>query len=294
MRKNRPKSIRVPPVRLAIRARIPQGVTGLSPIVSARSSGTARVHARLQDCANHRILSRRALATTRAPSRLPLRVRRLTKRDGCGGGTTSAILRYAMKTHSRISERQSKAALLASTTAVLILVLAGVLFAAELEAPGNLAVPGAPMTLTGSLLTLFGDAPSGGGHMHVHMLVDDKGRATKIEVPDSVIAAAGGRAAINHRRVTVRGQTFSALPSPGSAAASRFEVDAITVDGSAMNSLPAASPLAAEALVSGSQKWVSILCRFADSAGVTPYPKTWFETLMLGGEAPSLDHFWRE
>ena len=83
----------------------------------------------------------------------------------------------AMKTHLRISERQSKAALLASTTAVLILVLAGVLFAAEMEAPGNLAVPRAPTTLTGSLHTLYGDAPDG-GHMHTHMLVDDKGRAT--------------------------------------------------------------------------------------------------------------------
>jgi hypothetical protein len=56
-----------------------------------------------------------------------------------------------MKTHFRISERDSKAALLASTTAVLILVLAGVLFAAEPEAPGNLAGPGAPTRPTGSL-----------------------------------------------------------------------------------------------------------------------------------------------
>ena len=44
-----------------------------------------------------------------------------------------------MKSHMDISERHSKAALLASTTAVLILVLAGVLFAAELDPPGNLA-----------------------------------------------------------------------------------------------------------------------------------------------------------
>ena len=129
--------------------------------------------------------------------------------------------------------------------------------------------------------------------MHMHMLVDDKGRATKLEVPDSVIAAAGGRTAINQRRVTVRGQILSALPSAGSAAASPFEVDAIAVDGSA-TSMPAASPLGAEALVSGSQKWVSILCRFGDSPTVTPYPKTWFETLMLGAAAPSLDHYWRE
>jgi hypothetical protein len=61
----------------------------------------------------------------------------------------SAIRMLAMKTHISISERHSKTALLASTTAILILVLAGVLFAAELEAPGNLAVPEAPTALTG-------------------------------------------------------------------------------------------------------------------------------------------------
>ena len=44
-----------------------------------------------------------------------------------------------MKPHTGVSERHSKAALLASTTAVLILVLAGVLFAAELGGPDNLA-----------------------------------------------------------------------------------------------------------------------------------------------------------
>ena len=65
---------------------------------------------------------------------------------------------------------------------------------------------------------MYGDAPRGGGHMHMHVLVDDKGRATKLAVPDDVIAAAGGRTAINHRRVTVRGQTLSALTAgPGAA-----------------------------------------------------------------------------
>jgi len=198
----------------------------------------------------------------------------------------------------KLSERHSSAALLALTTAVLILVLAGVLFAAEVDAPAtaNLAVaPGAPTTaLTGWLHTLFGDTPSGGGdHMHTHLLVDDNGRATKLSVPDSVVAAAGGRGAINHRRVTVNGQPFSPLPSASGAAAPLFSVHTITVDGGA-TSPSGVSPLGAQALVSGSQKWVSVLCRFADSANVTPYPKTWFETLMLGGQAPGLDHYWRQ
>src|SRR4029450_1699501 len=82
-------------------------------------------------------------------------------------------------------------------------------------------------------------------------------------------------------------------PTAGPGAAPLFEVDAIAFGGSS-TSQPEASPLGPQALVSGSQKWVSILCRFADSASVTPYPKTWFETLMLGGAAPGLDHYWRE
>ena len=45
-----------------------------------------------------------------------------------------------MNPHTGSSERHSKAALLASTTAVFILALAGVLFAAELDGPDNLAL----------------------------------------------------------------------------------------------------------------------------------------------------------
>ncbi|MCZ7624916.1 MAG: hypothetical protein M5R38_02915 [Candidatus Methylomirabilis sp.] len=49
-----------------------------------------------------------------------------------------------------------------------------------------------------------------------------------------------------------------------------------------------------EAAVSGSQRWATILCRFADSTGITPHPKTWFETLMLGGTYPGMEHYWQE
>lgn len=45
-----------------------------------------------------------------------------------------------MKSHLGISKRRSNAALFASTSAVLTLVLAGVLFAPELDVPGPLAV----------------------------------------------------------------------------------------------------------------------------------------------------------
>ena len=197
----------------------------------------------------------------------------------------------------KLSDRHSSAALLALTTAVLILVLAGVLFAAEpahVHAPAALAAPGPTTTLTGWFHTQFGDSPSGGSdHMHSHVLVDEYGDATRLSVPDDVIAAAGGRAAIDHHRVTVVGQPFAPLTSASGATGPLFSVQAIAPDASVLRTA-AVSPLAAQALVSGSQKWVSILCRFGDSPNVTPYPKSWFETLMLGTQAPGLDHYWRQ
>src|SRR5687767_4493058 len=43
----------------------------------------------------------------------------------------------------------------------------------------------------------------------------------------------------------------------------------------------------------GSKPFVTILCRFADSAAETPRPKSWYEGVM-GSTAPGMDHYWRE
>src|SRR5262245_39658979 len=79
--------------------------------------------------------------------------------------------------------------------------------------PGAPALAGGarvPTTsLTGTLHTVWGDGPPGsaqqpgGGHLHIHLLVDDTGQATQLAVPDSAIAAAGGRKAVNGQRVRV-------------------------------------------------------------------------------------------
>jgi hypothetical protein len=207
-----------------------------------------------------------------------------------------------MKSQLHTSERHARVALLALTTAVLILVMAGVLFAGEHAAPTmDGAGPGAPTkALAGWLHVVYGDAPRGGGHMHTHLLVDDMGRATRLAIPDGVIAAAGGREALNRRRVTVVGQL---LPGPSATLSAGNPVVAIHsivpdarqgVSGAPQGSSPALQA-ESEALVSGPQKWVSILCRFGDSPTVTPFPKSWFDTLLLGSAAaPSLDHYWRE
>ncbi len=44
----------------------------------------------------------------------------------------------------------------------------------------------------------------------------------------------------------------------------------------------------------GPHPWVTILCRFADSTTSTPETRSWFETLIMGNQVPSMDHYYRE
>ena len=137
-----------------------------------------------------------------------------------------------MKSQLRTSDRHARVTLLALTTAVLILVMAGVLFAAERHAPSMVgAAPGTPTkAMSGWHHVVYGDAPRRGGHMQTHLLVDDKGHATKLAVPDSVVAAADGRAVINRRRVTVAGQLLPGPSAAGSAGNPLVAVHSIVPD----------------------------------------------------------------
>ena len=45
--------------------------------------------------------------------------------------------------------------------------------------------------------------------------------------------------------------------------------------------------------LSGSQAWVTILCRFADATDVTPYPVSFYEKMMRASY-PGLAHYWKE
>lgn len=255
---------------------------------------------------DRRMLARRELAdlfVARDPGAPDGRLTKLARRIH---GMAAALCISTMEPQVKTSERHHTIALFALTTAFLVLVFAGVLFAHEGDAPakgaptlGALSL-GPARTLTGSLHTVWGDGPNGvgmgqgGGHLHTHLLIDDKGRATKLAVPDAVIEAAGGRAAINHRRVTVEGRLVNA--PAGSINQPLVAVQTLGVENPTgkAQTYGGLGSTGSQSLVSGSQKWVSVLCRFGDSANVTPYPKSWFETLMLGSQKPGLDHYWRE
>ena len=138
------------------------------------------------------------------------------------------------------------------------------------------------VSLSGAFHTVWGDPPAGVPQIR-YTLVDDQGRVTELLVDEALLRPLGGRAAVNRKRVTIVGD--------------RVGPDARVVRVRSVRFARAEDAAAAQlgmSFVTGPQPWVTILCRFGDSPTVTPHPKSWFETLMLGTTAPNMDHYWRE
>jgi M6 family metalloprotease-like protein/uncharacterized repeat protein (TIGR01451 family) len=140
-----------------------------------------------------------------------------------------------------------------------------------------------PVELTGVMNTIWGDV--GPGHQDLatlpeYLLVDDTGTFWALDLEEKDAAEEGGPMRLDRRRVHLTGfldpetervdVTFIELvqPTPGIAEGNSH------IFGTH---------------VSGSQKWVTILCRFGDATGVTPAPASFFQNLMT-----LMDDFWQE
>ena len=148
-------------------------------------------------------------------------------------------------------------------------------------------------TLTGTLTIQWGDGPPGSGLALPprFTLADDQGGRTPLEIAEAHLRSLGGALALDRKRVTVRG-TFAAGPSVVGGGAALW-VGSLRVEGASTTGADTSGPAASPTLVSGSHPWVTILCRFADSAGTTPAPASYFEGLM-GADYPGMNHYWRE
>lgn len=131
-----------------------------------------------------------------------------------------------------------------------------------------------------------------------YVLIDDQEQWIEITLDETRLRSLGGPLTFNRKRVTIAGVWEEAFLESWKGAGGRrprLRVDEIQVESSLELSADAptvtaeTTPLA----LSGPQPWVTILCRFADSATVTPRPKSYFDSL-LGGVYPGLDHYWRE
>ena len=149
---------------------------------------------------------------------------------------------------------------------------------------------GTEEAISGRLSTIWGDRPGFNGSQESrYYLKDDDGHAIRLEISAALLASLGGISAIDRKQVSVTGIWLNDVNTDASNAAPgllpHFEAAAMEVN-------PQADELSAAA-VTGNQKFITILCRFADSTDTTPYPKEWFET-ELGASYPGVDHYWRE
>ena len=153
-------------------------------------------------------------------------------------------------------------------------------------------------TLTGWFTFTVADYPSEDGLVSetTYFLTEDSGARHELLIDIDLMRPLGGPVALNRKRVTVEGEW-----EQSGAAAEQFRVNAIelaeSLDESAtLEALPdgtATLHTTSQAAVTGSQAWVTILCRFGDATDVTPHPVSYYEDLM-GSAEPQLGHYWNE
>ena len=147
--------------------------------------------------------------------------------------------------------------------------------------------PSGQTTLTGSLTVVWGDPIPGAttDPLVRAVLTERAGQEHELTFAPGVLEAAGGLRALDRREVTLtarapldRPETSTSTPLVVTGVALADAADAIQDD---------------DRPITGPQPWVTILCRFADSTGVTPHAVSYYQGLM-GGATPGLDHYWRE
>ena len=162
------------------------------------------------------------------------------------------------------------------------------------EAPRVVEGAGPVVEAAGWLSVVWGDGEPGTGYAtQRYWLEVDADQSVELRIDDKTLRAAGGALALNRRRVVVRG-------TPMTSNAASFDADraapALLLVESAQLEQPGgdasgAGVMAGEA-VTGTQRWISILCKFSD---VATEPKTLsFFQGMYADTHPGLGHYWRE
>ena len=169
---------------------------------------------------------------------------------------------------------------------------------------GALAVFAPPVhaqqqALTGWFTFIVADYPSASGLVSetTYFLTEDSGERHELLIDADLMRPLGGPVALNRKRVAVEGE----WEAVGSTSIQQFRVDFIefatspqepaSLDASPQETAELASSF--QAAVTGSLRWVTILCRFGDSTDVTPHPVSWYEG-MMGSAYPGLEHYWKE
>jgi hypothetical protein len=147
-------------------------------------------------------------------------------------------------------------------------------------AESNAQRPGDGEWLTGMLLLSWGDPRPGGAVARAPMVASlmlPDGSSFRLDLTEGMIEAVGGPTAAFGRRIQVLVDRGAALTGDG--AVRPWAVRVVGTDGSQPD------------VVSGSQPWVSIMCKFSDVPG-EPADLSFFRG-MYANTWPGLDHYWR-
>ena len=159
-----------------------------------------------------------------------------------------------------------------------IIALLALLFGSGLVPRTDNVAAGAPITLSGIFSAIYGDPPPDSGlPPQVRYSLSNESGTWNLSISDSVLNAGGGVLALNRKTVTVKGEETS----PGNIA-----VQSISLAAAAFGQ--PSPPLA----VSGSQRFRTLLCKFADVAA-EPQPLSFFDTV-LGSTKPGAKDYWGE
>lgn len=157
----------------------------------------------------------------------------------------------------------------------------------------------AQTVLTGHFVTIWPNT-SEGEQPPRHFLIDKVGKWVELKFDDDATAMLYAYA-FNRKQVTVEGSYEEPLATTDSNAPQartewlkpRFRVRSILPDKES-SFVPMATGVTAQAAITGSKPWATLLCKFADSTRTTPRERPWFDGLMTSSDYPSMDHFWRE
>ncbi|MDD5559579.1 hypothetical protein, partial [Candidatus Methylomirabilis sp.] len=170
--------------------------------------------------------------------------------------------------------------------------LLAILMVAYAMAPQSVAAQ--QEALSGRFQVTWGDPPPGSNLDAVQAIamIDDQGQWTSVALDEALTRPFGGPLALNRKRVKIVGELMGARHEGMQAAQPRPAIQARSIEVEQPEDAgTAGAEVSSLAVTGGSQPWVTILCRFADSPDVTPHDVSFFNTLM---GASYLDRYWRE
>jgi M6 family metalloprotease-like protein len=139
---------------------------------------------------------------------------------------------------------------------------------------------------SGLFAIIWGESRSG-SPVEIYTLTDASGQTTSLSMDEALAVPFGGVLALDRHRITVSGLRMLSAFGQGNQAT--IQVESIALEKS--TGTIAAQDVNSQA-VAGSQPFLSIMCKFSDSAA-EPKSLTYFQN-MYSNVHPGLDNYWRE